>query len=83
MRAARLGLICVLPALAACTALPALDDGQEASAARAEWPALMPIDGLLATVPPAPDSDPAAALMARAAALRARAAALQAAGASG
>lgn len=78
MRASRLGLICVLPGLAACAALPAVEDPAEASAAQAVWPALMPIDALLASVPPAPAADPAAAVAARAAALRARAAALQA-----
>ena len=83
MRPARLIPICVLPALAACAALPALKDRPEAPATQAAWPALMPIDALLAAVPPAPAADPAAAVAARAAALRARAAALQAADPAG
>src|SRR5690606_25023119 len=77
MRAARLLPICLMPVLAACATLPAFGDRPEAAAAQAAWPALMPIDALLAAVPPAPAADPAAAVAARAAALRARAAALQ------
>lgn len=80
MRAALAGLICLAPALAACTTLPTV---REAPATQAAWPTLMPIDTLLAGVPPPPVTDPALAVTARAAALRARAAALRAAGPSG
>lgn len=83
MRTARLLPICVLPVLAGCAALPAFKDRPDATATQAAWPALMPIDALLATVPPAPAADPAAAVAARAAALRARAAALQSADPAG
>ncbi len=51
MRTARLGLLCLLPALAACATFPALKD---APASQAAWPTLLPMDTLLATVPPAP-----------------------------
>jgi hypothetical protein len=80
MRAARLGLVCLLPALAACATFPALKD---APATQADWPTLMPIDALLAAVPPAPTADPAASVAARARALRARAATLRSADPSG
>lgn len=74
MRAPLCGLLCLLPILAGCASLPG---PREAAGTRAAWPALMPIDTVLAAVPP-PAPDPAAAVAARAAALRARAAALQA-----
>lgn len=80
MRAALAGLICLAPALAACTTLPTV---REAPATQAAWPRLMPIDTLLAGVPPPPAADPAASVAARAAALRARAAALRSADSSG
>lgn len=74
MRTARLGLLCLAPALAACASLPAPGT---APAAQASWPALLPIDALLEQVPPPPAADPALAVTARAAALRARAAELR------
>ncbi len=80
MRAALAGLICLAPVLAACTTLPTV---REAPATQAAWPRLMPIDTLLAAVPPPPAVDPAASVAARAAALRARAAALRSADPSG
>lgn len=80
MRAPRLCLLCLLPALAACATFPALKD---APASQAAWPTLLPIDQILAGVPPSPATDPAAAVTARAAALKARAAALGQADPSG
>ncbi|MEI2805479.1 hypothetical protein [Albidovulum sp.] len=80
MRAARLGLVCLLPALASCATFPSLRD---APATQAAWPRLLPIDALLAEVPAVPAVDPAAPVAARAGALRARAAALRSADLSG
>lgn len=78
------GLICLLTALAGCTALPDPKRAPERDpAAQAAWPVLLPIDEILAGVPPLPASDPAAAVTARAAALKARAAALGQADPSG
>jgi len=66
-----------LSAAAACTR-PDLPPPSDGAAARAPWPALLPLESLTAPAP-AP-IDPAAEVLARAAALRARAAALQQAG---
>lgn len=80
MRAALAGLICLAPALAACASFPPI---REAPTTQAAWPTLMPIDEVLAGVPPPPPADPALAVTARAAALRARAAELRQAGPAG
>ncbi len=70
---ASLGLICLLTAPAGCAVLPV---PRQVPAAQAAWPTLLPIDQILAGVPPLPAADPAASVTARAAALKARAAAL-------
>ncbi len=77
MRAARLLALVLTPPIAGCATFPVLDASPEPAAAQADYPVLLPIDTILAQVPPEPETDPAAALMARAAALKARAAALQ------
>ena len=68
----------LIPLVSACATFPALDSVPEPQATQATYPALMPIDELLAQIPPPPTTDPAAEVEARAAALRDRAAALQA-----
>lgn len=83
MRAARYLVVLLLPPLAGCAAFPALDGAPEPAASQAGYPDLLPIEELLAGVPPPPATDPATAVAARAAALRARAAALRAADLSG
>lgn len=83
MRVVRLVATLLTPVLAGCATFPALDAAPEPAATQAAYPALLPIDELLARVPPPPATDPAAALAARAAALKARAAALRQADLSG
>ena len=80
MRAARLGLVCLLPALASCATFPSLRD---APATQAAWPRLLPIDALLAEVPAVPAVDPAAPVAPRAWAPRGWSAALPSAHFSG
>lgn len=80
---ARILVALLLPPLAGCATLPALDGAPGPAASQAEYPDLLPLEELLAGVPPPPATDPAAALAARAAALKARAAALRAADLSG
>ena len=68
-----------LTALAACAPPPpALIGSTAPEVTSAPYPALAPIDALLAAAPAAPAADPAAATAGRAAALRARAARLRA-----
>ncbi len=75
IRAARcLVLAAVLGFAAGCSQFPALDAAAPPQAGPA--PVLLPMDQVLAAVPPAA-ADPAPALAARAARLRARAAALR------
>lgn len=69
----------IVPLLAACATFPELGDTPGPVATQAAYPVLLPIDTLLAQVPPAPPTDPGAAVAARAAALRARAATIGAA----
>lgn len=83
MRAARLVVSLLTPLLAGCATFPALDAAPKPAATKAVYPALLPVDELLARVPPPPATDPAAELAARAAALKARAAALRQADLSG
>ncbi|OYX45249.1 MAG: hypothetical protein B7Z02_01360 [Rhodobacterales bacterium 32-67-9] len=83
MRAARLLAPLLLPLLGGCATFPALDSTPEPTVGQAAYPELLPLDELLAGVPPPPATDPAAALAARAAALKARAAALRAQDLSG
>jgi len=71
--------LCTLALLAACATFPDLRGRPEPPATQSAYPTLLPIDALLAQVPPQPPADPGAAVSARAAQLRARAAALQAA----
>lgn len=67
--ALRCATLAGLLALAACAG--------DRDAAKADYPALLPLDALLASVPPMPATDPAASQGAAAAALRARADALR------
>ena len=68
-----------LTSLAACAPPPpALVGSTAPEVTSAPYPALAPIDALLASVPAAPVTDPATATASRAAALRARAARLRA-----
>ena len=83
MRAARLLVALLMPPLAGCATFPAVDGAPEPAASQAAYPKLLPLEELLAGVPPPPTTDPAAELEARAAALKARAAALREADLSG
>ena len=67
----------LIPLIAGCATFPLLEATPEQAVEQAAYPVLMPIDALLASVPPAPETNPQAELDARAAALRARAAALR------
>jgi len=72
----RLSLACsVLCLVAACTQLPALDSTIPQSAKDADYPKLVPLEGLTAGIPEAQTraADTQAALEARIGALRARA----------
>ncbi|MCB2117378.1 MAG: hypothetical protein KDE00_14055 [Rhodobacteraceae bacterium] len=72
----RLAPCLLAAALAGCTPLPKVG-AEDAAMRQASYPPLLPLEAILARVPPA-TPDPAAALAARAAALRARATALAA-----
>lgn len=69
----------LLIALAACAAFPALDGVETPAAARADYPQLVPLTGLLAGVTTGTRIDPTLSsdLAARATRLRARAAAMR------
>lgn len=71
-------LIAAIAALAGCTPPPVLTGTGAPAVTSAPYPTLAPVDELLAAAPPVPETDPAAAVEARAAALRARAAGLRA-----
>lgn len=75
-----LTLALVAPVFAACARFPEVEAAESATVASAPYPALLPIDALVAGAPPGPSSDPAASVTARAAALRTRADRLRAAG---
>lgn len=68
----------LLPLLAACAPFPALETMQADAGPMAPFPALVPLDPVLAQADAlGPGQDPAAALQGRAAALEARADALR------
>jgi hypothetical protein len=71
-------LFAVMAALAGCTPPPALIGAGAPDVTSAAYPTLAPVDEILASAPPLPQTDPAAPVEARAAALRARAARLRA-----
>ncbi|SPH17282.1 hypothetical protein DEA8626_00799 [Defluviimonas aquaemixtae] len=72
-------LTLIAPVLTGCARFPEVEAAESASVADAPYPALLPIDTLVAGTPSLPESDPAAPVNARAAALKARAERLRAA----
>ncbi|MCA0271357.1 MAG: hypothetical protein LCH69_04730 [Proteobacteria bacterium] len=72
-------LLAAIAALSACAPGPAVENASSPAVTAAAYPKLVPLDAVLAAAPPAPASDPAATVEARAALLKARAEALRAA----
>ena len=77
MRPAPVLMLCLLGMCAACTRFPELDAVESPDVQAAEYPALLPIETLLASDPPTATPEMQTGIDARAEALRRRAGALR------